>query len=152
MIGGLVGRWKRDTLYHSFPLHRDLLVSLPLRSFQTRMSETEGRGKEGGMSHSIILILFSSFFEESNPFIVVPSTRPILLLGPCNQDSLLTRRLHTALRLTITKKFMGRIRMLKTTLGERKQQQSFGETPLSSFLLPLPSLNPDMPFNLPSRL
>ncbi|KAF8368829.1 ccb-2 [Pristionchus pacificus] len=67
-----------------------------------------------------------SFFEESNPFIVVPSTRPIVLLGPCNQDSLLTRRLHTALRLTITKKFMGRIRMLKTTLGERKQQQSFG--------------------------
>ncbi|GMT00253.1 hypothetical protein PENTCL1PPCAC_22427 [Pristionchus entomophagus] len=67
-----------------------------------------------------------SFIEESNPFIVVPSTRPIVLLGPCGQESLLTRRLHTALRLTLTRKFNGRIRMLKTTLGERKQTQSFG--------------------------
>ncbi|GMR53128.1 hypothetical protein PMAYCL1PPCAC_23323 [Pristionchus mayeri] len=67
-----------------------------------------------------------SFFEESTPFVVVPSTRPIVLLGPCRQESLLTKRLHTALRLTITRKFMGRIRILKTTLGERKQQPSFG--------------------------
>ncbi|GMT28111.1 hypothetical protein PFISCL1PPCAC_19408 [Pristionchus fissidentatus] len=67
-----------------------------------------------------------SFFEETNPYVVVPSTRPIVLLGPCGQESLLTKRLHTALRLTITRRFMGRIRILTTTLGEKKQQQPFG--------------------------
>ncbi|VDL69635.1 unnamed protein product [Nippostrongylus brasiliensis] len=61
----------------------------------------------------------AEIWEYPNPFTVVPSTRPIILLGPCYQSSRLTQLMHAAVRSAIVKKFGSRVRRLATDIGNK---------------------------------
>ncbi|KAL6729169.1 hypothetical protein Aduo_000247 [Ancylostoma duodenale] len=61
----------------------------------------------------------AEIWEYPNPYTVVPSTRPIVLLGPCYQSSRLTQLMHAAVRSAIVKKFGSRVRRLTTDIGDK---------------------------------
>ncbi|CAJ0593520.1 unnamed protein product [Cylicocyclus nassatus] len=61
----------------------------------------------------------AEIWECPTPYTVVPSTRPIVLLGPCYQSSRLTQLMHAAVRSAIVKKFGSRVRRLATDIGDK---------------------------------
>ncbi|KJH50597.1 dihydropyridine sensitive L-type calcium channel [Dictyocaulus viviparus] len=62
-------------------------------------------------------------WEHPNVYTVVPSTRPIVLLGPCYKTSRLTQLMHTALRSAIVKNFGSRIRRLSSDIGDKSSSK-----------------------------
>uniref|UniRef100_A0A1I7TKQ6 SH3 domain-containing protein n=1 Tax=Caenorhabditis tropicalis TaxID=1561998 RepID=A0A1I7TKQ6_9PELO len=62
-----------------------------------------------------------SIWEPKCPYKVVPSSRPIILLGPTLQHSRLTQLLHLALREEILKHFGKKIKYVKSDIGSGQQ-------------------------------
>uniref|UniRef100_A0A8R1DED9 Reverse transcriptase domain-containing protein n=1 Tax=Caenorhabditis japonica TaxID=281687 RepID=A0A8R1DED9_CAEJA len=60
-------------------------------------------------------------WEPPCPYTVVPSSRPIVLLGPTQQHSRLTQLLHLALREEILKYFGRQIKYIKSDIGSGQQ-------------------------------
>ncbi|CAD6194756.1 unnamed protein product [Caenorhabditis auriculariae] len=71
----------------------------------SEVEESPAQGKE------------KDIWEPPCPYTVVPSTRPIVLLGPTSPNSRLTQLLHLALREEILKHFGDQIRYLKSDIG-----------------------------------
>ncbi|CAJ0962881.1 unnamed protein product, partial [Mesorhabditis belari] len=61
----------------------------------------------------------SSIWECSPPFTVVPSTRPIIFVGPAFHGSQITQLMHTALRSELTKRMGERVRKFKSDIGRK---------------------------------
>ncbi|EFO86453.1 CRE-CCB-2 protein [Caenorhabditis remanei] len=62
-----------------------------------------------------------SIWEPKCPYKVVPSSRPIVFLGPTLQHSRLTQLLHLALREEILKYFGKKIKYVKSDIGSGQQ-------------------------------
>ncbi|CDX47435.1 SH3 domain-containing protein [Caenorhabditis elegans] len=62
-----------------------------------------------------------SIWEPKCPYKVVPSSRPIVLLGPTLQHSRLTQLLHLALREEILKHFGKNMKYVKSDIGSGQQ-------------------------------
>ncbi|CAI4230010.1 unnamed protein product [Auanema sp. JU1783] len=75
----------------------------------------------------------SPVWELPCPYTVVPSTRPIVLMGPCNQSCRLTELMHSAVVSAIVKQFGSRVCRLPTEIGAKglsKQEYDLNEREL----------------------
>ncbi|VDO20998.1 unnamed protein product [Haemonchus placei] len=84
-----------------------------------RLTEEQVDEREKSTDKNTIVAREAEIWEYPNPYTVVPSTRPIILLGPCYQSSRLTQLMHAAVRSAIVKKFGSRVRRLTTDIGEK---------------------------------
>ncbi|WKX91057.1 hypothetical protein Q1695_009693 [Nippostrongylus brasiliensis] len=82
-------------------------------------NEEEAKSKGKASEKNTMVAKQAEIWEYPNPFTVVPSTRPIILLGPCYQSSRLTQLMHAAVRSAIVKKFGSRVRRLATDIGNK---------------------------------
>lgn len=82
-------------------------------------NEEEAKSKGKSSEKSTVVAKQAEIWEYPNPYTVVPSTRPIILLGPCYQTSRLTQLMHAAVRSAIVKKFGSRVRRLTTDIGDK---------------------------------
>ncbi|KAK5979255.1 Dihydropyridine sensitive L-type calcium channel, partial [Trichostrongylus colubriformis] len=92
---------------------------IPTARRLARLTEQHEEQPEKSTDKNAIVAREVEIWEYPNPYTVVPSTRPIILLGPCYQSSRLTQLMHAAVRSAIVKKFGSRVRRLTTEIGER---------------------------------
>ncbi|ETN69704.1 SH3 domain protein [Necator americanus] len=83
------------------------------------IEQNEEEQEKAATEKNAIVTKQAEIWEYPNPYTVVPSTRPIILLGPCYQSSRLTQLMHAAVRSAIVKKFGSRVRRLTTDIGDK---------------------------------
>ncbi|PIO65494.1 hypothetical protein TELCIR_12833 [Teladorsagia circumcincta] len=92
---------------------------IPTARRLARLTEQHEDEPEKSVDKNTMVAREAEIWEYPNPYTVVPSTRPIILLGPCYQSSRLTQLMHAAVRSAIVKKFGSRVRRLATDIGEK---------------------------------
>ncbi|PIO61685.1 hypothetical protein TELCIR_16784 [Teladorsagia circumcincta] len=71
---------------------------IPTARRLARLTEQHEDEPEKSVDKNTMVAREAEIWEYPNPYTVVPSTRPIILLGPCYQSSRLTQLMHAAVR------------------------------------------------------